>query len=118
MWANQEEGTEPAALPNCLWPPAGIAGKESQPAQTTVRSADCPAPNSVPDADWDAGNIGCGELVMGLRMRLQSMKPGQVLRLTATDAGIPEDLPAWCHLTGHQLIYASHPKYWLQRREN
>ena len=118
LWANREEGTEPAALPMCLWPPADIARKESQPAQTTARSAEGPAPAPVPDADWDAGNIGCGELVMGLRMRLQSMHRGQVLRLTATDAGIPEDLPAWCRLTGHKLIYACHPEYLIQRREN
>ena len=118
MWANREEGTEPTALPKCLWPPAGIVGSEEQPEQTTIVSADCPASQPAHDADWDAGAMGCGELVMGLRMRLQSMQPGQVLKLTATDAGIPEDLPAWCRLTGHTLISAKHPEYLIQRREN
>ena len=70
LWANREEGTEPTALPMCLWPPAGVARKENQPAQTMIVSSDCPGPNPVPDAEWDAGNMGCGELVMGLRMRL------------------------------------------------
>ena len=105
LWANQEEGTQPTALPMCLWPPAGVALKESKPAQIMIVSTDCPGPNPVPDADWDAGNMGCGELVMGLRMRLQSMKPGQILKLTATDAGVPEDLPAWCRLTGHKMVF-------------
>jgi tRNA 2-thiouridine synthesizing protein A len=118
LWANQEEGAEPAALPACLWPPASVARKEGQMAETSLVSTDCPSPNAVPDADWDAGDMGCGELVMGLRMRLQPMMPKQILKLTATDAGIPEDLPAWCRLTGHKLIYASHPEYWIQRREN
>ncbi|MBI4480771.1 MAG: sulfurtransferase TusA family protein [Acidobacteria bacterium] len=102
----------------CLWPPAGIVRREAQPQQTSIVSADCLAPHPAHDADWDAGNLGCGELVMGLRTRLQSMKPGQVLKLTATDAGIPEDLPAWCRLTGHTLISANHPEYLIQRRES
>ena len=118
MWANREEGTEPTALPQCLWPRAGIVRREAQPEQTTTVSADGPASHPAHDAAWDAGDLGCGELVMGLRMRLQSMKPGQVLKLTATDAGIPEDLPAWCRLTGHTLISANHPEYLIQRREN
>ena len=117
LWANQDEGTEPTALPMCLWPPAGV-GKESQPAQTRIVSTDYPAPNPVPDAEWDAGNVGCGELVMGLRIRLQPMKPGQILKLTATDAGVPEDLPAWCRLTEHKLVFFNYPEYWIQRREN
>jgi len=62
--------------------------------------------------------MGCGELVMGLRIRLQPMKPGQILKLTATDAGVPEDLPAWCRLTGHKLFFFHHPEYWIQRRES
>jgi tRNA 2-thiouridine synthesizing protein A len=62
--------------------------------------------------------MGCGELVMGLRMRLQAMKPGQILKLTTTDAGVREDLPAWCRLTGHKLVLSNHPEYWIQRKEN
>ena len=115
LWANQEEGTQPAALPICLWPAAGVALIERP---TMTVSPDSPTPDSVPDAEWDAGNIGCGELVMGLRIRLQPMTPGQILKLTATDAGMPEDLPAWCRLTGHKLVFCNHPEYWIQRREN
>ena len=118
LWAKREERTEPTALPLCLWPAAGVARKESQPVETLIVSPDYPAPSPVPDAEWDAGNMGCGELVLGLRMRLQSMKPGQVLKLTATDLGVPEDLPAWCRLTGHQLVFSNDPEYRIQRREN
>jgi tRNA 2-thiouridine synthesizing protein A len=115
LWANREERTEPTALPLCLWPTAGIALKETQ---IMTVSPDSPAPNPIPHAAWDAGNMGCGELVMGLRIRLQPMPPGQILKLTATDAGVPEDLPAWCRLTGHKLVSCNHPEYWIQRREN
>jgi tRNA 2-thiouridine synthesizing protein A len=71
-----------------------------------------------PDAEWDAGDMGCGELVLELRMRLQPMQTGQLFKLTARDPGAPEDLPAWCRLTGHRLVMAVHPVYWIGRRED
>lgn len=52
---------------------------------------------------FDAGLMGCGELVMVLRMRLKSA-PGQVVRVIARDPGAPEDLPAWCRMTRNELI--------------
>jgi tRNA 2-thiouridine synthesizing protein A len=71
-----------------------------------------------PDGEWDAGEMGCGELVLELRLRLKPMRPGQILRLTARDPGAPEDLPAWCRLTGHHLVSAEHPIYWIRRKED
>jgi tRNA 2-thiouridine synthesizing protein A len=118
LWANREEGTAPGALPICLWPQAALARKESHPARTTIATSDSSALPPVPDAEWDAGNMGCGELVMALRIRLQSLNPGQVLKLRATDQGAPEDLPAWCRLTGQTLVFFNHPEYWIQRKEN
>lgn len=71
-----------------------------------------------PDDEWDAGDMGCGELVMYLRVRLKPMQPGQLFKLVARDPGAPEDLPAWCRLTGHRLRYADHPVYVIERRED
>jgi tRNA 2-thiouridine synthesizing protein A len=72
----------------------------------------------TPDHEWDAGDMGCGELVFHLSIRLKPMRPGQLLKLTARDLGVPQDLPAWCRLTGHHLTYANHPIYLLRRRED
>jgi tRNA 2-thiouridine synthesizing protein A len=72
----------------------------------------------TPDKEWDAGHRGCGEIVMELRSVLQSLAPGAVLKLTAHDAGAREDIPAWCRMTGHVLLQADHPEYWIRRREN
>jgi len=66
---------------------------------------------------WDAGDMGCGELVIELRFRFQPMKPGQILKLIARDPGAPEDLPAWCRMTGHTMVGFEHPVYWIRRRE-
>lgn len=64
---------------------------------------------------WDAGDMGCGELVMELRMRLQAM-PGRVLKLIATDAGAPEDIPAFCRMTRQELLHAAAPEFWIRAR--
>jgi tRNA 2-thiouridine synthesizing protein A len=69
------------------------------------------------DAEWDAGEMGCGDLVLELRMRLLALTPGAVLKITARDPGAPSDLPAWCRMTGHTLACAAHPSYWIKRKE-
>ena len=71
-----------------------------------------------PDSEWDAGDMGCGELVMELRIRLKPERPGHLLKLTARDPGAVEDLPAWCRLTGHHLVSADHPLYFIRRKED
>jgi tRNA 2-thiouridine synthesizing protein A len=67
---------------------------------------------------WDAGGMGCGELVLLLMLRLRGLAPGQVLELTATDLGAPHDIPAWCRLTGNPLLRAEPPQYLIQRKES
>lgn len=70
------------------------------------------------DAEWDAGDMGCGELVLELRFRLKAMAPGTTLKLIARDPGAREDLPAWCGMTGHTLLRTEHPQYWIRRKES
>ena len=69
------------------------------------------------DDFWDAGDLGCGELVIHLRGRLRGM-PGRVLKLIARDSGAPADIPAYCRLTGHELIRAEPAthSYWIRAR--
>jgi len=67
---------------------------------------------------WDAGNTGCGELLIELRSRLKNLAPGELLQLVARDPGAQEDLPAWCNLTGHKLLKAEHPLYVIQRKDD
>jgi tRNA 2-thiouridine synthesizing protein A len=69
------------------------------------------------DVEWDAGDLGCGELVLELHIRLGDMRPGQVMRLIARDPGAREDLPAWCRMTGHTLVSQQHPVYLIRRKE-
>lgn len=74
------------------------------------------APAAV--AEWDAGDMGCGDLVLELRFRLERLRPGEVLKIVARDPGAPADLPAWCRLTGHALAASDPPVYFIRRRES
>ena len=112
-WADRNERVPPNGLRACLdspdEPPSAMftdgekRGEQAGPPGATV--------------EWDAGEMGCGDLVLELRVRLQSMKAGEIMKLCARDPGAPEDLPAWCRLTGHLLLRAEHPTYWIQRRK-
>ncbi|HXJ79228.1 MAG TPA: sulfurtransferase TusA family protein [Candidatus Methylomirabilis sp.] len=67
------------------------------------------------DEEWDAGHLGCGELVLELKRRLDGMRPDQVIKVIALDPGAPADMPAWCRMTGHTLLHGDHPVYLIQR---
>ena len=70
------------------------------------------------DPQWDAGDLGCGDLVLQLRLRLEALAPGEVLWLTARDSGARADIPAWCRMTGHTLLVEQHPLYQIRRKES
>lgn len=67
--------------------------------------------------EWNAGDLACGELLIALRARLQAM-PGEVLKLVARDPGAPEDLAAWCRLTGNTLLHHDNEThaFWIASR--
>jgi tRNA 2-thiouridine synthesizing protein A len=61
--------------------------------------------------------MGCGDLVLELRRRVRALAAGEVLEVRALDPGAPEDLPAWCGLTGNRLVRAEPPRYWIERKQ-
>jgi len=69
-----------------------------------------------PSESWDAGEMGCGHLVVELRRRLHEIAPGEALEVIARDPGAPTDMPAWCSMTGHQLVSAHPPVYVIRRK--
>jgi len=76
-----------------------------------------PAAQPTPHATWDAGDLGCGELVVDLFMRMKALSPGQVFLLLATDPGARHDIPAWCRLTGHRLLAGAPPRFLIRRKD-
>jgi len=69
------------------------------------------------EASYDAGDLGCGELLIELRRRILALRPGEVLRVRATDPAAPLDIPAWCFTTGHALVEERRPEYRIRRKE-
>jgi tRNA 2-thiouridine synthesizing protein A len=71
----------------------------------------------VADVEWDAGDLGCGPLLLELRNRLRTM-PGQVFKLISVDPGSPEDLPVWCRLSRNELLRhdPQTKSYWIRSR--
>ena len=67
---------------------------------------------------WDAGETGCGVLIVGLKRELRRIRAGELLQVTTLDAGAARDLPAWCRLTGHTLVAANPPTYVLKKRDD
>ncbi|WP_405810401.1 sulfurtransferase TusA family protein [Streptomyces sp. NBC_00210] len=43
-------------------------------------------------------------LLLKLRNRIADAEPGTIMRVIATDPAAPLDLPAWCHMTGHNNL--------------
>ena len=76
--------------------------------------------SELPDADaeWDAGRLGCGEVLVMLRSRMRRLAGGQVLKVTVRDLGAPEEMPAWCRMTRRRLLRADHPHYWIEQRQD
>lgn len=75
--------------------------------------------NTPPEAHavLDGGDQACGELILTLKRTVESLGTGEILKLLTRDPGAPADLPAWCRLTGHHLLWAGAETYYIQRRE-
>ncbi len=99
------------------WEAAEAMDREPPAVRTVVEAAPVEFAVGSPETEWDAGDLGCGELVMALRMRLNRLPGGAEFRLRATDPAAPEDIPAWCRLCRHELVTADHPYYTIRRRE-
>ncbi len=57
------------------------------------------------DARFDGGDLDCGNgLLLLIRQHIDPLEPGQLLEFTSTEISVEEDFPAWCRLTGNELV--------------
>lgn len=91
---------------------------------TSLTCAPTPPPEPTPTAIplhhhelWNAGDLGCGDLVLLLKGKLRALPGGSILKVIANDPGAPEDIPAWCNLTKHRLVSHQHPEYFIQSKD-
>jgi len=56
------------------------------------------------DVELDARNLSCPLPILRAKKSLSQMNSGQVLRITATDKGSPNDFAEFCRKTGNELL--------------
>ena len=56
------------------------------------------------DADLDARRLACPLPILRAKKLLSQMNSGQVLKITATDKGAPNDFSEFCRNTGNELL--------------
>ncbi|MER5624377.1 sulfurtransferase TusA family protein [Streptosporangium sp. NPDC002544] len=61
-------------------------------------------PLTDPDLTIDGTGLLCVTLLRRLRAAIDGAKPGTIVHVIATDPAAPLDLPAWCHITGHDYL--------------
>jgi len=59
------------------------------------------------DLELDCRGMFCPMPIVQLKKATKNLKPGQVLRLVATDPGSKRDVPAWAEKTGNMILGAS-----------
>lgn len=58
-----------------------------------------------PDTSFDGGDLDCGNgLLLLIRKHIDPLPRGGLLEILSTEVSVDEDLPAWCRLTGNELL--------------
>lgn len=61
-----------------------------------------PSANDVLEAPGEA----CANLTPLIKTRMRDLASGDVLEIRSDDPSAREGVPAWCRLTGHELVAA------------
>src|SRR5262245_19346235 len=57
------------------------------------------------DVSFDGGDLDCGGgLLLLIRQHIDPLPRGGLLEILSTEISVKEDLPAWCRLTGNELV--------------
>ena len=64
-----------------------------------------------PAVRFDGGTLDCGSgLLLQIRRHIDPLESGQLLEIRSTEPSVAEDLPAWCRLTGNELVSTWHDR--------
>ena len=57
------------------------------------------------DVSFDGGDLDCGNgLLLLIRKHIDPLARGGLLEIRSTETSVDEDLPAWCRMTGNELV--------------
>ncbi|HNW33441.1 MAG TPA: FAD-dependent oxidoreductase [Candidatus Ozemobacteraceae bacterium] len=87
----------------------------ASPAPRPIQETFCSSPVAPPTSggetfELDACGLQCPGPLMKMRDRMEQLKAGQYLKVTATDPGFPPDVEAWCRRSGNKLVQTSGEK--------
>lgn len=54
----------------------------------------------------DARGLLCPLPVIRTQDRVRTLRPGTLLDVIATDPGVLHDIPAWCRVHGHRVLFS------------
>src|SRR5215472_16033356 len=61
--------------------------------------------NLVTGASIVGGDLDCGNgLLLLIRQHIDPLEPGQLLEFRSTEISVEENFPAWCRMTGNELV--------------
>ena len=64
-----------------------------------------PSHSHQPDVSFDGGDLDCGNgLLLLIRKHIDPLPRGGLLEIRSSEISVDEDLPAWCRLTGNELL--------------
>ncbi|MFN0057717.1 MAG: 5-methyltetrahydropteroyltriglutamate--homocysteine methyltransferase [Planctomycetota bacterium] len=59
----------------------------------------------TPSVSFDGGDLDCGNgLLLLIRRHIDPLDRGQLLEIRSTESSVDEELPAWCRMTGNELV--------------
>jgi 5-methyltetrahydropteroyltriglutamate--homocysteine methyltransferase len=62
-----------------------------------------------PTASFDGGALDCGSgLLLLIRQHIDPLREGDLLEIRSSESSVCEDLPAWCRMTGNELVSEAH----------
>jgi len=54
--------------------------------------------------ELDARRLMCPMPVIKTQNIIKTLSPGDKVRVTCTDPGVMQDIPAWCRINGHTVL--------------
>ena len=67
--------------------------------------------NGMSELTLDARNLLCPLPVIRTQNIIEDMQQGECLKVQCTDHGVINDIPAWCHINGHEILSIDEQDY-------
>lgn len=67
-------------------------------------SAPVAIPQDAKTVEVNASGLQCPGPIMRMKLEMDKLNDGDILKITASDPGFAKDAPSWCNMTGNRLL--------------